>query len=160
MLSDAVAVFSRDFDSLEEGAVTESRGRTVTEADVVAFSALTGDWHPQHSDAVWAATSDFGERIAHGMLVLSFAIGLVEFEPSRVVALRQLLRAKFRAPVRIGDTIRARVEVESLRPLGAETGLVTTNWRVLNQREESVAFLTVELLWRRNRRGPVVHGAP
>lgn len=150
MTETAADLFSRDFDSLGEGAVIESRGRTVTEADVVAFSALTGDWHPQHSDAVWAATSDFGERIAHGMLVLSFAIGLVQFEPERVVALRQLLRAKFRAPVRIGDTIRARVEVASRRPLGADTGLVTTGWRVLNQREESVALLTIELLWRRD----------
>ena len=48
---------------------------------MVAFSALTGDWHPQHSDAVWAADSAFGERIAHGMLIVSFAVGLVDFDP-------------------------------------------------------------------------------
>jgi hypothetical protein len=67
-----------------------SRGRTITEADVVAFSALTGDWHPQHSDAVWAAHSSFGERIAHGMLIVSFAVGLVAFDPEHVVALRRI----------------------------------------------------------------------
>ena len=45
-----------------------SRGRTITEADVVQFAALTGDLHPQHTDAAWAAESRFGERVAHGML--------------------------------------------------------------------------------------------
>jgi acyl dehydratase len=148
MSTRAPSPFSLDFDSLEPRAVSESRARTVTEADVVAFSALTGDWHPQHSDAVWAAESDFGERIAHGMLVLSIAFGLVDFDPDRVVALRQVSRAKFKAPVRIGDTIRARVEIESARPLGEDRGLVTTSWRVLNQREEAVALLSVDLIWR------------
>ncbi len=111
----ALPLLARDFDALAEGDSFATRGRTVTEADVVAFSALTGDWHPQHADAVWAASSSFGERIAHGMLVLSFALGLVEFDPDRVVALRGLTRATFKAPVRIGDTIRAEASVASLR---------------------------------------------
>ena len=59
------------FDDLEVGDSMESSGRTVTEYDVVSFAALTGDWHPQHADAAWAAESAFGRRIAHGMLVLS-----------------------------------------------------------------------------------------
>ena len=54
------------FEELEAGQPFTTRGRTVTEADVVGFAALTGDWHPQHSDAQWAADSPFGERIAHG----------------------------------------------------------------------------------------------
>ena len=58
-----------------------TRGRTITEADLVSFSALTGDWHPQHADAAWAAESPFGERIAHGMLVLSYAVGLLPIDP-------------------------------------------------------------------------------
>src|ERR671928_1219416 len=101
----ARALFERDFDAVEPGESFESRGRTVTESDVVAFAGLTGDWHPQHTDAVWAAASDFGERIAHGALVLSFALGLVDYESDRVVALREISRATFKAPVRIGDTI-------------------------------------------------------
>jgi acyl dehydratase len=53
------------FEELVEGPTFETRGRTITEADVVSFSALTGDGHPQHADAAWAARSAFGERIAH-----------------------------------------------------------------------------------------------
>ena len=65
------------FERLEEGSRFSSRGRTVTESDVHAFAAQTGDLHPQHTDADWASRSAFGERIAHGMLVLSYAVGLV-----------------------------------------------------------------------------------
>src|SRR5204863_9782764 len=82
--------FSAPFEQLAEGESFVSRGRTVTEADVVAFAALTGDWHPQHADAHWARDSAFGERIAHGMLIVSFAVGLVPFDPDRVVALRRI----------------------------------------------------------------------
>ena len=59
----------------------EPRGRTITEADLVSFAALTGDWHPQHADAEWADAGRFGERVAHGMLVLSYAVGLVRVRP-------------------------------------------------------------------------------
>lgn len=127
-----------------------TRGRTITEADVVAFSALTGDWHPQHADAEWAARSDFGERIAHGMLVLSFAIGLVDLDPERVMALRRVTKATFKAPVRLGDTIRVEGKVGELRPVDDRAGLVDTSWRVLNQHGRAVAVFGVELLWRRD----------
>ena len=73
-MNDSLAL---DFDRLETGLAVTTRGRTITESDLVSFSALTGDWHPQHADASWAAESPFGERIAHGMLVLSYAVGLL-----------------------------------------------------------------------------------
>ena len=142
-------LLNRDFDSLEVDESFGSRGRTITEADVVAFSSLTGDWHPQHADAVWAAASRFGERIAHGMLVLSFALGLVDLDPERVVALRRVSNATFKAPVRIGDTIRVEGTVSGVRPLDPTTGLVQTGWRVVNQEGRAVALLSLELLWRR-----------
>src|SRR5206468_12001527 len=118
--------FARYFDELGDGATFGSRGRTITEADIVAFSALTGDWHPQHADAQWAASSAFGERIAHGMLVLSFALGLVSFDPDRVIALRRVSRATFKAPVRIGDTIHVEGSLGTLQRLDDSTGLVET----------------------------------
>src|ERR671927_1519986 len=99
------SLFSSGFDELTEGARFTTRGRTVSEADVVAFAGLTGDYHPQHTDAEWSAQGPFGERIAHGMLVLSYAAGLVPFDPERVVALRRVGDAVFKAPVRLGDTI-------------------------------------------------------
>jgi 3-hydroxybutyryl-CoA dehydratase len=125
-----------------------SRGRTVTEADVVAFSALTGDWHPQHSDATWAADSAFGERIAHGMLIVSFAVGLVAFDPERVVALRRIRDVVFKRPVRLGDTIHVEGTESERRDVDAETALVTWNWRIVNQDGELVARVTIEALCR------------
>jgi len=125
-----------------------SRGRTITEADVVAFSALTGDWHPQHSDASWAADSTFGERIAHGMLIMSFAVGLVDFDPQRVVALRRLRDVVFKRPVRFGDTIYVEAAVEDSRPVDDETALLTWSWRIVNQDGELVCRALVEALWR------------
>jgi 3-hydroxybutyryl-CoA dehydratase len=146
------APFALDFDSVEEGQPFSSRGRTVTEADLVAFAALTGDWHPQHTDAVWAASSEFGERIAHGMLVVSFALGLVDYEATRILAVRELSRVRFQAPVKIGDTIRVDGRVGLLLPLNSATGLADTDWRVLNQHDEVVAVFCLQLLWRRQHR--------
>jgi 3-hydroxybutyryl-CoA dehydratase len=125
-----------------------SRGRTVTEADVVAFSALTGDWHPQHSDAVWAADSAFGERIAHGMLIVSFAVGLVAFDPERVVALRRIRDVVFKRPVRLGDTIHVEGSEAERRAVDPDTALVTWNWRIVNQDGELVARVMIEALTR------------
>src|SRR5204862_7517956 len=78
------------FDDLRIGDAMESSGRTVTEYDVVSFASLTGDWHPQHADAAWAAESPFGRRIAHGMLVISYALGLLPIDPRVVMALRSM----------------------------------------------------------------------
>ena len=125
-----------------------SRGRTITEADVVAFSALTGDWHPQHSDAVWAAQSAFGERIAHGMLIVSFAVGLVDFDPQRVIALRRIRDVVFKRPVRLGDTIHVEGTEAEQRGIDDETALVTWNWRIVNQDGELVCRVMVEALCR------------
>lgn len=125
-----------------------SRGRTITEADVVAFSALTGDWHPQHSDAVWAADSAFGERIAHGMLIVSFAVGLVDFDPDRVIALRRVRDVVFKRPVRLGDTIHVEGDESERRDVGDGTTLVTFNWRIVNQVDELVCRVTIEAFCR------------
>ena len=144
------ATLAKAFDELEEGERFSTRGRTLTEADVVGFATLTGDLHPAHVDAEWAAQSAFGERVAHGMLVLSYAVGLVPLDPDRVLALRGLTDVVFKRPARIGDTIRVEAEVTSLRPLDQERGLVTLRWRIVNQRDELVTRATVELLWRRS----------
>jgi acyl dehydratase len=134
---------------LEPGLEFTTRGRTITEGDLTSFSALTGDWHPQHSDAEWAARSRFSGRVAHGMLVLSYAIGLVPFDPERVVALRGLESATFKRPVAIGDTIRVRCRVDSSRPLDDETALVSLAFRVINQNDRAVALARVEAVCRR-----------
>jgi 3-hydroxybutyryl-CoA dehydratase len=145
-----VKVFERDFDALSVGDAFVTHGRTVTEADVVAFAALTGDRHPLHVDAEWAAVSPFGARIAHGLLVLSYGAGLLPFDPQRVIALRTVREAVFKRPVRIGDTIRLEAEVAGKRVVDRERGLVESRWRVLDQHDRLSMRATVEILWRRS----------
>lgn len=131
----------------EPGAELTSPGRTITEADLIQFATLTGDFHPQHTDADWAAAGPFGERVAHGALVLAYAVGLMPFDPERVVALRGLDAVTFKRPVRIGDTIRVHSRVDEVRPLD-EHALVALAWRILNQEDRVVARAKVEVLWR------------
>ena len=138
------------FERLSEGDRFASRGRTVTESDVHAFAAQTGDLHPQHCDADWAARSPFGERIAHGMLVLSYAVGLVGFDPERVLALRRISDAVFKRPVKLGDSIHVEGSVLQLNPVSDEAGLVTLGMRILNQHGQTVARAKVEALWKRD----------
>ena len=134
--------------TLHPGATLIGRARTITETDLVSFAALTGDWHPQHADAEWAATSRFGERIAHGMLVLSYSIGLVGFDPGRVVALRGLDSVTFKRPVTIGETIRVEAEVEDATPLDDGHELVTLRWRVLGADDRLAVRARVQIVHR------------
>lgn len=140
---------SLDFDALPADAHFASRGRTITEADLVAFAGLTGDFHPIHTDAEWAAGSEFGERIAHGMLLLSYCVGLAPFDPEFVLALRGFERVVFKRPVRIGDTVRLEGEVAEKKELDGATGLVDFEWKLLNQRGELVARARPRVVWRR-----------
>jgi 3-hydroxybutyryl-CoA dehydratase len=142
-------MFSAGFEDLREGDAFTTRGRTVTEADVVGFAALSGDWHPQHTDAQWSSGSAFGERIAHGMLVVSLAVGLVPFDPERVVALRRIGDVVFKRPVRLGDTVHVRGTVAGLSAVGTDAGLVAFAWSVVNQRGQTVCRARVEVLWSR-----------
>lgn len=146
---------SRDFDRLEVGTSFRSRGRTITEADLVSFATLTGDFHPVHTDAEWAAESLFGSRIAHGALLLSYCVGLVPFDPEQVLALRGFERVSFKRPVRIGDTIRVEGEVTSKQELDGATGLVVFSWKIVNQRSETVALAKARVVWRRET-GPTL----
>ena len=137
------------FDELRIDDAMESSGRTITEYDVVSFASLTGDWHPQHADAAWAEESPFGRRIAHGMLVISYALGLLPIDPRVVLALRSMDGVVLKRPVGLGDSIRVRAKVAELRPLGDETGLVTLAVRIVNQADELVARMSIVVLWRR-----------
>jgi acyl dehydratase len=127
------------FEEFATGDVAVSAGRTITEADIVNFAALSGDWNPIHVDAEFAAKGAFGERVAHGMLGLSAATGLairMGFLEETVIAF-MAMDWKFRAPIKIGDTIHLRAEVGEKRAmprLGG--GFVTFNVELLNQRDE------------------------
>lgn len=152
--SGAEPLLSRDFDALCEGERFRSPGRTITEADLVGFAALTGDRHPQHTDAEWARSSRFGERVAHGMLVLSYAVGLVPFDPERVVALRRVRDAVFKRPVPVGETIHVEGRLEGLRAIDPGHGLTVWSWRIATPAGAAVARATVEAVWRREPTPP------
>jgi 3-hydroxybutyryl-CoA dehydratase len=134
-------------DRYDVGRELVTSGRTITETDLVSFAALTGDWHPQHSDAAWASGSRFGGRVAHGMLLLSYAVGLFPFDPERVVALRGIDSVSFKRPVRIGDTVRVASRVERADEIEPGLALVVLSWRLLNQNDEVVVRAKVTALW-------------
>jgi len=125
-----------------------TRERAVTERDILAFAGLTGDRHPQHTDPAWAAGSRFGEQIAHGLLVLSFAVGLLELDPDRVVALRSVRDAVFKRPVKIGDVIRVDGETIGSQEVDGGHELVDVRLRVVNQDDQLVLRARLELLCR------------
>ena len=130
------------FEEYEVGQSIISQGRTVTEADVVAFAALSGDWNPMHTDAEFASEHPFGQRVAHGLLVLSIASGLavrLGFLEETALAFRELGDWKFSLPVYFGDTVRVRatvIETKLMRRLGG--GLVTLKVQILNQDDKVV----------------------
>jgi acyl dehydratase len=131
----------RYFEAFAVGDEIVTAGRTVTEADIVNFAGLSGDYNQIHTDAAHAAGDTFGQRVAHGLLVLSIATGLAVqtgMIEGTVLAFREL-SWKFSRPVMIGDTVHARVEVvetKTLPRLGG--GNVTMKVTVLNQRDEVV----------------------
>jgi acyl dehydratase len=130
------------FEEFEVGQSITSVGRTVTEADVVAFAALSGDWTRIHTNSVYAAQHPFGQRVAHGLLVVTIASGLVVrlgFIEETVLAFREIDSWKFSLPVFIGDTVSVRAsvtETKSMPRLGG--GQVKFKIEVLNQNDKVV----------------------
>ncbi len=137
------------FEEVEIGQTMVTRGRTVTEADIVQFAALTGDYNPMHTNADYMKTHPMGQRVAHGMLTLSYAVGQLYqlgFMERTVLAFRGL-EMKFSLPVVIGDTIHVRLtikEKKEMRRLGG--GIVTAEVKILNQEGKAVQSGTMELL--------------
>ena len=114
-----------------------SPARTITEADIVAFAGLSGDYNPLHTDEEYARNTTFGGRIAHGLLGLSVASGLASrsgFLETAVLAFLGL-EWKFREPIRAGDTIRVEAEVANLKAMPRMGGgIVDVNISLLNQK--------------------------
>jgi acyl dehydratase len=126
------------YEELEVGTTLRSRGRTITETDVLGFAGLSGDFHPLHTDAVYAASKRFGARIGHGMLTLAVTSGLMTLSPESVEAFYGMDRVRFLRPVFFGDTITATTTVKDkvLREGGG--GKVTIGVTVKNQDGDAV----------------------
>ena len=130
------------FEQFEIGQKVTTPGRTISEADIMSFAGVSGDFNSIHTDAEYSATTPFGQRVAHGLLILSIVSGLAVrtgVMEGTVIAFREIRDWKFSLPVYIGDTVHAVMEVieaKSLPRLGG--GSITLDVNVLNQDNATV----------------------
>jgi acyl dehydratase len=138
------------FEELSIGQKITSLARTVTESDILTFAGLTGDYNPIHTDAEFAKGTPYGERIAHGLLGLSLAVGLLMRTGAldgTLLAFREIVEWKFTKPIFIGDTLRAEMEVKATKALPRlHGGVATVALEVKNQKDESLMHGTLAVL--------------
>lgn len=117
--------------------------KTITEADIIIYAGLTGDFNPIHIDAEYAKTTRFGERIAHGTIALGLIAPVVGMKLPGMGSILLHQEAKFTAPVKIGDTITAEAEVvEKIE----ENKSVKLKTRFYNQNNIEVILGTITML--------------
>jgi 3-hydroxybutyryl-CoA dehydratase len=137
------------FEDFVQDSISTSRTRTVTEADIVNFAGLSGDFIELHVSEAYAAKGPFGKRIAHGALVFSISTGLtvqtIKIDDT-VIAFYGMDKLRFTRPVFIGDTIHVVKKVIAKEQKGADRGVVTFETTVLNQNGETVIVYTDKLL--------------
>ncbi|MBW8010952.1 MAG: dehydratase [Chloroflexi bacterium] len=130
------------FEEFEVGQITISSARTVTEADIVTFAGLSGDYNQIHTDAEFSKGTPFGKRVAHGILGLSIASGLAiqtGVLEGTIIAFREIKSWKFVKPIFIGDTINVVLDIKETKAiprLGG--GSVAIQLDVKNQNDETV----------------------
>ncbi len=146
------------FDDYELGEIVPAASRTVTEADVVNFAGLSGDYHPLHINDLFAQKSQFGRRIAHGMLTLTIMSGLMHtagIAGDKSMAFLSLRNWDFKAPIYLGDTMTVRIEVadkhESKKP---DRGVITFHCQILNLSRDGEVSSEGDWVQMYARRGP------
>ena len=136
------------------GAEFVSSARTITESDIVNFAGISGDYNPLHSDEEFCKNTQFGTRIAHGPLIYSIAAGLLfqlHLYDDTLIAFLGFDSLKFTKPVKIGDTVHARVEVIEKRETSkSDRGIMKRLLQVLNQNNELVREGVQAFLLKRN----------
>jgi acyl dehydratase len=130
---------SQFFEDYEVGTARETPGRTITETDIVLHAGQTGDFYPHHVDAEWCKTQEFKQRIAHGTLIFSVAVGMTAGAINPEAFSYGYDRLRFIKPVFIGDTIHVRVSIKEKREHKKPGhGVVSELVEVFNQRNETV----------------------
>lgn len=142
-------LLSKYFDDFNIGDRWVSRGRTITEADIVMFAAFSGDWYQLHTDQEWAKKTPFGQRIAHGLLVLSVSSGFWDLSGGTLIAFYGMDKVRFTGPTFISDTIHAELEVVEKKEKGPDRGVVGIKQEIKNQRGETVMICTLQALMKR-----------
>ncbi|MFL5804399.1 MAG: MaoC family dehydratase [Roseiflexaceae bacterium] len=145
------------FEDYAIGFSRRTLGRTITESDIVLHAGQTGDFYPHHMDAEWCKTQDFGQRVAHGTLIFSVAIGMTAGAINPRAMSYGYDRLRFVRPVFIGDTITVSATIKEQRdhPKRADHGIVVEAIEVSNQRGEIV--LVCEHLYLVQRRATTDH---
>jgi len=153
-------VEERDYyEDYEVGDFLQSPGRTITETDIVLFSALTGDWHELHTNVEFARKSIFGERIAHGWLILCignsllFRLGDNVLFPKSFMAFYGIEKLRFTNPVKIGDTIHCEAKVIKMEEKDSGKGLLTYEVKIKNQHDELVTLMIMKIIAGRKTEG-------
>jgi acyl dehydratase len=139
------------YGELAVGERRRSRGRTITETDVVNFCMLTGNWLELHSNVEYAKKTLYGQRLVQGSLVFAIVNALIGFNADVIEAFYGVDRLRFTKPTFINDTLYARSEIIALRDKGDRHGVVTLKLEGVNQRGEVVLACEFSLLVRRER---------
>lgn len=140
------------FEDYTVGEKFTSPSRTITEADIVNFAMITGDWHPIHVNVEYAKKSVFGERIAHGMLTLTLGSALCmwmgpnTYAPKSFIAFVGMDGIKISVPTKIGDTLHWEGKVAALEPKSKGRGIITYECAVKNQRDETCLVYVHKML--------------
>lgn len=141
------------YEDLHEGQTFTTPGRTVTEADLVGFAGLSGDYNSIHTDSEFASETAYGQRVVHGLLGLSILTGLMDrigvFDGS-AIAMLGIDGWRFTGPIFVGDTITVGMEITSLRLTSdGGRGIVGRHFTIRNQRGETVQEGSINLMIRR-----------
>lgn len=127
------------FEEFELQSVRTTKGRTITETDIVLHAGQSGDFFPHHMDEEWCKTQPFKKRIAHGTLIFTVAIGSTADLVNEVAMTYGYERLRFTRPVFIGDTIKVRVTIKDKKDhKKPEYGIVTELVECTNQQDELV----------------------
>ncbi len=143
------------YEDFQIGEMFETPSRTITEADVVNFAALSGDYNPLHTDEEFAKEGRFGKRIAHGVLTLAILtglwdrVGVIEYTVEAFYGIDEL---KFTKPVFFGDTVHAKVKVQDKQDRD-KNGIIVFENEVINQRIETVLVCKAKLVMKKKKVG-------
>jgi acyl dehydratase len=144
-------MIDQPFPELQLGERRVSRGRTITETDVVQFCMLTGNWLELHANAEFARNTTYGQRLAQGSLVFVVSNALLGFNPEVIEAFYGVDKLRFINPTFINDTLYATTEIIALRDKNERFGVATLQLETINQRSECVMRCEFSLAVRKQR---------
>ena len=139
-------MFDRWYDDLRVGDRRSYRGVTMTEAHIVNFAGVSGDWNPKHVDAEFARNTPLGQRVPHGLLLLSCALGRTPIDPERILRFLGMDEVRFIIPAFIGDTIHPVLHITDKEDAEGG-GIVRLRLEVVSQKTEILLTAKLSMLF-------------